>query len=345
MFWIEGIVRNPGGFNLETILPQAIREKLPLQFLRQPIKLKLTKKFRERITSDCVQWVRTDARPFLECLGIEASAPKDGQAVFRLVEGDRQYLIPASVFIAGMMKPIQHIQKFLFKPQGLESFCTPLLEDGTPKVGIHLPCRAVFGRATTFAGLAPTYSWIHCFPSANAMWASVYQAACDGRLDVALPNARITMRVHGVKSDNFHLVTEMSITKLEALEQPFEFATNHTRHIVMHESAGLDWQTLNHPKNTLPAREKEWRLSESEWQAISLLLLRRGSAKYDLREIVDLILVKFGTGCPWRKLEFGNLNFSIVQNTYHTLQKNGNWQKIEKTLTESRAGGDASRPT
>ena len=339
MFWIDGIGRNADGFNLEIILPKAVREKLPLQFLRHPLKLKLTKKSRERITTDCVHWSRTDARPFLQCLGIEASASNDGQAVFRLVDGEKQYLIPASVFIAGVMRSIQHIQKFLFKPQGLESFCTPLLDNDNPKVATHLPTRSVFGLRTVPTGLLATYSWMHCFPSANAMWASVYHAACIGRLDIALPDARIIMTVQSVKSDNFHLVTELCITKLEALEQPFGFAANHNRHIVMHESAGLDWQTLKHPKNVLPARETEWRLSDPEWLAISSLLFRRDSAKFDLREIIDLILIKFGTGCSWRKLEFGNLNFSIVQNTYHTLQKNGKWQKIEKTLTESRARG------
>lgn len=339
MFWIEGIGRDAQGFNLETINPQPFRETLALKFLCQPLKLKLTKKFRARITTDCGQWIRTDATPFWKHLGIEASFPKDGQAVFRLVDGDRHYIIPTSVFITGMMRPIQHIQKFLFKPQGLESFCTPLLEEGTPKVATHLPMESVFGRRTIPSGLLATYSWMNCFPSANAMWASVYHAACVGRLDIALPDARITMRVQSVKSDNFHLVTELCITKLEALEQPFGFAANHTRHIVMHESAMLDWQALNHPKNSLPAREKEWRLSDSEWLAISSLFLKRDSAKFDLRDIVDLILVKLGTGCPWRKLEFGNLNFSIVQNTYRTLQKNGKWQKVERILTESREGG------
>lgn len=343
MYWIEGIGRDANGFTLEAIFPQAIRKVQALAHLSQP--LKLTGKSHTRITTDCTKWSREEAKPFWQYIGIESSKPKLGQAVFQLIEGDKHYLIPVSVFITAVMRPIQHIHKFLFKPQGLDSFSTPLLDSNTPKIGIHLPSYSVFGYRTVPSGLMATYSWIHCFPSANAMWASVYQAACDGRLDVALPNARMTMRVQSIKSDNFHLVTELCITKLVALEQPFGFASNHTRHIVMHESAGLDWQALNHPKNTLPAREKEWRLSESEWHAISSLFPRRGSAKYDLREIVDLILVKFGTGCPWRKLEFGNLNFSIVQNTYHTLQKNGNWQKIEKTLTESRAGGDEGRQT
>ena len=336
MFWIEGVGRDSEGFVLKTIAPDKGRQAQALQQLSVP--LKFGRASRIRVTTDCATWTRDSGQAFWRELGIEAKQPHDGQAVFRFTVEGKPYLVPASVFIAAMMRPIKRIQAFLFKPQGLESFCTPLLDGESPNVGLHLSAATLFGsQHLTPTGLLATYSWIHCFPSAHAMYSSVYLAACNGRLDVTLPRARLTMTLRSVKAGKMRLVTDLLITKLEALEAPYEFAANHARHIVMHESAELDWKTLHRPVSTIPARDGEWHLSETEWQTIEPLFGERGETKFSMRDIIDRILVKFGTGKAWRKLDFGELNFPIIQATYQRLTKRGHWQTLAATLTALRS--------
>ena len=287
MFWIEGVGRNSEGFVLQTIAPDKGRQTQAMQQLSVP--LELGRASRIRVTTDCATWTRDSGQAFWRELGIEAKRPHDGQGVFRFTVEGKHYLVPASVFIAAMMRPVKRIQACLFKPQGLESFCTPLLENESPSVGLHLSPTMLFGsQHLAPTGLLATYSWMHCFPSARAMYSSVYLAACNGRLDVTLPRACLTITLRSVKAGGIRLVTDLLITKLEALEAPYAFASNHSRHIVMHESAELDWKTLHQPVSTIPARDGEWHLSETEWQAIEPLLGERGETKFSMRDIIDL---------------------------------------------------------
>jgi hypothetical protein len=335
MFWIEGIGRDAEGFVLETLSPHQGRHTQVLRQLSQSIKFGQTSRI--RITTDCAHWHRESGQAFWRQLGIEALKPKDGQGVFRFLDGGKPYLVPASVFLASMMRPIQHIQSFLFKPQGLESFCMPLLGGETEKIGLYLPPAKVYGsNRQPPQGLLATYDWMHCFPSAHAMWSSVYPAACNGRLDVALPQARLTVILHYVKNEGIRLVTEMTIVKLESLETPFDFAAGHLREFVLHDSTALDWQILHRPACAIQPRGREWRLSDTEWQMLEPLFAGRTRKKYHLRDIIDLILIKFGTGQAWRKLSFGELNFPIVQATYQSMKKTGQWDVLEELLQRAR---------
>jgi len=69
-------------------------------------------------------------------------------------------------------------------------------------------------------------------------------------------------------------------------------------------------------------------VSESEWQAIEPMFDGRSEKKHSLRDIINLILFKLGTGQAWRKLDFGELNFPIVQATYQRMTKLGQWQTL-----------------
>ena len=337
MDWIEGIGRNAEGFVLETVAPRKRRATRPLKNLGEP--LELGRAQRCRLTTDCASWFRETGQVFWKQLGIDQSRPKDGHTIFRFTDDGKHYLLPASIFIAAMMRPIQHIQHFLFKPQGLELFSIPLPDSAPPSVGLLLPPYKIFGYQNQPSnGLLANYSWFHCFPSAYAMWSSVYLAACQGRLDVALPKARLTITLHSVKAGDYRLVTRMLVTTLEAQEEPFPFAANHTTHIPMHESSELDWTVLHQPTSSIPPHpDQTWRLSDLEWQAISPLFAGREQTRHALRDILDLILVKFGTGQAWRKLDFGTLNFSIVQQTYRKLSNHGTWQRIAGVLMRMRA--------
>lgn len=340
MFWIEGISRSPSGFALDTFLADGTRSQHPLTGLTSPQIVGRT--VRKRITTDCRDWSSHSAKPFWEFSGIQGQSPRDAHTVFEVINDGKRFLIPASVLIAAMMRPIKVMQAFLFAPQGLDSFCVPVFDEVQPRVGLHLPRHKVFGNnARLSSGLLASYSWMHCFPSARAMWDSVYSGALSGLLDIALPRASITMTLHSVNWLDYQLVTDLVIMSLRANEQSFGFAGKHPHEIFFHDSASLDWKTGHHPTCTIPARGEEWLLSDREWSQISTSIHTSHRVKFDLRKIIDLILQKFGTGQSWQKLNFEGLNYPIVQATYQRMQKDGRWQTIESLLLASRGASNS----
>lgn len=336
MFWIEGVARSTSGLILETITPSVGREHRDTRELWQL--LNLAEATTIQVTTSCAKWQRESGKPFWEKLDIQDQNPKDCQGIFSIAVGATPYLIPASVLIQAMMRPLQKIHQFLFKPQGLESFCTPLLGTDKPNLGINLSTRELFDghnrMPTWFTGV---YSWMSCFPSANRMWASVYNSANCGRLDIELPQALLTMALTSVKHGEVNLVTKILISSIEADEPPFTFASKHTSKIELLSTSKPNQRAINQHRFEILPRGEVWQLSDKEWHAISVAMPHSNGNKYAMREIIDLILVKLGTGCPWRRLHFGNLNFPIVQNTYHRLTKNGNWEKVKETLNMMRA--------
>ncbi len=337
MFWIEGVTRTFSGLVLETVTQHRGRTIQDTKQLAQ--KLAFSGSTKIRVRTDFAGWKRESGSLFWEKLGIQDLKPKDNQGVFRVDVGDERYLIPASVFIQAMMRPLQKIHHFLFKPQGLEIFCTPILDDDIPKLGLNLSMRELFdGHNKLPNWFSETYSWMSCFPSANNMWASVYQSAIGGRLDIVLPKSSVTMTITSTKHRNMRLVTDILIWNLAASEEPFAFALNHSKNIDLFRHVKSTSPPKNPQEIHITARENIWKLSNEEWQAISPLVMHKQGTKYDMREIINLILYKHGSGCPWRKLPFGNLNFPIVQNTYHRLTKNGNWAKAGEILNAIRAG-------
>ncbi len=331
--WIQGIARGDQGFALNTVFPTSTCLH-PLQQLSA--KLPGTTR-RKRITTDCRSWQRHSAAPFWDYLGIRPE--HDNHAVFELVDENQQYLIPASVFITAVMRPIKTMQAFLFHPQGLDLMCVPLLGGDKPTVGFHEPEYITLGgqrsrHENVLAGL----SWMHCFPSARAMWGSVFKEAQDEKLALTLPAATMTMILHSVKHGNYRLVTGITLVSLSANEQPYDFAVGHPTELVLHDSAGLDWSVAHNPPKTLNSRNGEWHLSDKEWHNVETLLPPiRTTAKYDRRAILDLIVTKIGSGTPWRCLDFGPLNFNLVQATYRSLSRSGHWRSIENLINEMRA--------
>ena len=335
MFWIDGITRTPSGLVLDTLSPNAPRLQRPLHDLAVGPKVRQTR--RARITTHCLDWKITSAAPFWQWLGIPAGVPRDAQTIFEIVD-DRHYLVPASVLIASLMRPIKHVQAFLFRPQGLDVLCTPILDGASPTVGLHLPLHRVFGSgARPPAGLLASYAWMHCFPSARAMWDSVFIGGAEGILTVAPPNAKMQMILHSVTCQGYELVTEAVIMWLEPTEAPFEFAGSYPPRIALHDNAAIN-DSMRYPSGgAVPPRGSGWALSDAEWTALQNVLPQRARVRFELRDIIDVILTKLGTGQAWRKVDCGALNSAVVQGTYQRMNKDGRWRAVETLLSSYRA--------
>lgn len=335
MAWIEGLTRTPDGFALETISTNGDRRLQPLSALSSRIRAGETR--RSRIQTDCTEWRTASAAPFWELLGLCDRSPVERHTVFEVRTANARYLIPASVLIGALVRPIQHMQNFLFRPQGLESFSTPLLGGERPRVGLHLPEYRIFGSGKRpSAGLFASYSWMHCFPSARAMWASVYAAANRGSLSLSLPAASLSITLHSLPWRDSLLVMDAVVMSVTASEAPFAFAQDHPRQIAFHDGATLDWAACRTAVCSIPPRDGDWSLSDEEWEAINAMLAPRARRKHALRDILDVIFTKLGTGIAWNRIDYGALTRPIAQVTYQEMRTDGRWDAIEALLSEMR---------
>lgn len=335
MHWIEGISRTTGGFVLDTIAENGDRDRHSLSALSH---LDVSdRRSRKRVVTDCRTWTRRSADPFWDRFALHGNQPRDDHGVFQFDVEGQPYLLPVAVLLAAAVRPIRLMQAFLFRPQGLEYFSTPIIENCRPGIELHLPQSQVFGYNNQLpSSLIATYSWMHSFPSARKMWDSVYLAALTGRLDLAPPLATLTMALRSQEWKGFRLITEATIVSVETHEAPFAFAEGHPCRVHFHDSAGVDWATAHHPVNTTPPGPDGWKLTDAEWKLLAAIVKPAPRAKHDLREIINLILEKLATDQPWRALEFGRLNFSIVQGTYRRLKADGRWKELESLLIQCR---------
>lgn len=342
MYWIEGLTQTPFGFELQAVHQNGARTLEKLDGLSNKVTTGRTS--RTKMTTDFGTWSKCSGLPFWEYLEIDGYGPNDGHHVFKVNHENTVFLIPAAVLIGAMIRPIKHIHPFLFRPHGLAQMSVPLLDDSAPKVGFFLPVHRVTGTECAVTnGLLASYSWMHCFPSAHSMWDSVFHEAKNGLLNIQLPKANISTNLHSVAWKDVQLVTNMVITNLHAEEAPFDFASGHSRDIIFHQSSALDWAHEHRPKKALPDKDGVWSISDTEWSQLAPKLQKGKPRKHNLRLIVDLILEKLGTQTPWSKLNFMDLNKSIVLITYQRMQQDGRWSIIEETLRSSR-GQYASQP-
>ena len=133
------------------------------------------------------------------------------------------------------------------------------------------------------------------------MWDSVYAAALDGWLDITTPEGNLTMTLHSVAHGAYRLVTSMVILPDHNRRATFRFY-NHPQTVVLHAGAGIiDWSVAHHPASGVaPRHDGEWSLSDDEWSNLLVSIKIPPRPKFDSRRIIDKILIKLGTGKPWK---------------------------------------------
>jgi hypothetical protein len=228
---------------------------------------------------------------------------------------------------------------FLFKPHGLAAVCTPLTNADQPTVGAHYGVGRIFGSHPP-AGILAAYSWMHCFPSANAMWNSVYQAALAGHLDVALPKVKAWIKLHSVQVGKRRLVTSVVASRLEVLEDPFPFADGHTKTIQILPIAGAMPRHKVAPPLFL-AREREWALSDREWDAVASIFEGKREISDSLRGALDVVVEKYGAGVPWSVLP-SDVHQCSPRNLHAYMIKRNLWGKFVSTVNMMRTADAAN---
>ncbi len=252
-----------------------------------------------------------------------------------------RFVVPALALLRAMFRPNCDALPLLFRPQSLEDMCT---YTGPGPHG-HIALLGGFrnpNNARERVSIKEPLSWMYCFPSARAMWASAFNASHEGRLALNLPQASARMVLHGrMHAQNFY-VTRLAFVSVTAQEDPFEFASDHTRAIcfhVMDEAMSSGFKRNKTRDDSIGLRDGEHALSDEEWQMVKPIVVRGGSGfKYDPRAIVDGVLAKQCQGTSWTETVYPRgIDHKTACIAFCRWQKNGRWPSVLEVLSESRA--------
>lgn len=268
-----------------------------------------------------------------------------GQAFYAFEVDGIRYILPAAVLMCAMFRPFHGIAKYLFAPQGLDNLCMPHGNIEKPGLMFFVPPRKATGMQTDKAqGITNSLSWMHCFPSARQMWASVLEHAKEGRLDVTLPTGEIEYlgQGHTLASGDI-LILELRIRLLDTIEEPFEPFSLHTRTIeferILHKREDPRLKRNYSKDPTIPLRNGDWTLTDEEWAAVKgLLVLRaRNDDPNQPRRFLNLQLHKLSQGLSWPMVTDSTAEQMACRNNLERVKADGRWEALIAKLTELRA--------
>lgn len=296
--------------------------------------------------------VKTDLRTWKPCSFEEYSyaigrpIPGGSQhAAWSFFDGSARFVVPCLALLRELAKPMKHLLPHMFRPQSLDDVCV-LDASVTP------PTASVLGalrlrRDRQSDGLEQRLLWLTCFPSARLAWASVYQAARQGRIDIALPHASLDMAVSYVKHGNNHYVVRLGLCAVEAHEEPFPFASGAPVQYVLvderkREAPRLECRAkaTNQPKLRMDVpvhADGTLSVTDAEWEVLQTVLPMTRRKNCNPRSSVDAILSKLANGTPWIEVKYpGTDRPAHVHSVFRRWQASGRWDEVLRVLERTR---------
>ena len=167
----------------------------------------------------------------------------------------------------------------MFQPHALDLVCTFI--NGAPRPTKPWPRAGTSVGSQQFVG---AMTWMHCFPSARRAAHSIYDRAREGWLDFDLPQAAVELVLSGRARGQEFLVTQLTVSSIEAEEEPFPFAVDAGRRIYMRAASRFaEPPTLDLNSQAFSLSNEELRLmapliagagvlGHTPWDALSSLL-------------------------------------------------------------------------
>lgn len=273
-----------------------------------------------------------------------------GQPVYAFSSSVGRLLIPAQLIVLAAVGQRQ-LRMELLSPEGPSSLMTVVIGDG----GLRMeptPCRNR-GYDLQPRWNAPRLEWIQCYPSARAAWSSVYANALQGRLDISPIAARCSAKVRGILTgDGTVFVTSLKLVEVFPEEQPFEFALGFAATSFLFNSK---LRAVRPKGGNGRARRKDVALEHVPWSgamsavqwsciepllAVHLKLDQPGvrKRKYELRQLVDVMLAKTIAGVPWPQAHPDPKYVHAAIELFYRLTKAGVWDEVVATLINECRG-------
>lgn len=345
MQWIEEVIWAGGGYSLKVSSQEGVRSEISINKLADVIQVQETENLKIRGGTDFKEWRSLDSQEVAELRStLGFSDGPTGQEFFEFSDEDRRFVIPAAVLMCGVFRPFHGISRYLFSPQGLENLCIPDLNVATPELLFFVSARGATGmQPDKAAGILNSLSWLHCFPSAKAMWDSLLVNARTGRLTTILPTGSFSFYGRGIRVAEKLLITQLNLRLLETTESPYPCFSNHTRAIEFERVLHKANQEAGHKHlptkvTSLPSRHGVYTLSDDEWSAVSLAMDKPATGRryHPLRTVIDAILHKLGTGLTWEEASPVQLDNTLARKTFARMRKNGRWEMLLDLLQRHR---------
>lgn len=295
-----------------------------------------TSRHARQVTTDLRTWRSVDFSDYARGVGFEVAAGTQHTA-WEFFSGQTRFVVPALALLRAMVRPNRSLFPKLFKPQSLDDICS------------FDSCSALGGVSMIATGLGDSrvkhqpqmvlpISWFYCFPSARQAWASVYRGATDGLLDFQLPKAIVSFRVRSRREKWVSYVTSMTTISIEAVEEPFPFASNCPRHILASARSRIPRGKNKSAPAVRPVDTGFEPLTDDEWLAIEPILRRsKGAIPTGTRDLFDALAWKLSEDRSWKEVaERLGCGQSWAATTLSRWKADGRWSEVEHRLKVMR---------
>lgn len=276
--------------------------------------------------TDLGSWRPVAANEWLAGLGVNAPSEGIDHLVWRGMLGSTEVVVPAIALMQALLRPMTYVLVNMFAPQALDGICKVVEGKPVPNVS----WRGVREKVDTAAFIGPM-TWMHCFPAARRMAASIYEYACQGVLGWNLAPARLVASMHGRRRGDVLYVTKVFVSEIQTDETPFEFATG-----IGERFATRSWEQLWPEARQMPLRDGSHSLSDDEWAEVEQLIPHRVSKtrKYSHRAVIDEILLNL---CPGSTTgTSGQVPRQSVRGYRQVWRARGQWDAVEAKIREMR---------
>lgn len=286
----------------------------------------------------------TDASAYLAALGLPRECRR-AHEVYCLEQEGRCLHIPTAVLLSAFISRLAHVGDGLLRAGSLDQTVGALVRDD--KVDLEYHWRGGLAAAGREPEVHKRFLWLTCFPSARRLWNSIYLHACEGRLGMTPPNARISGKAYTFRrADGACFVSRIAIHEIEPLEKPLPFAEG-VAELAYRFDAKRSASAANIRSHLDQAEGKRqgdispgpdgWALTDDEWREIVSHLKSLGRrCPSTARAHLDVSLHKHGTGTKWADISGRS---SSNSGAYSRWLVDGRWDEVKTVLRRLRQCG------
>ena len=329
MEWIEGVEHQIGqwGIVVSDGSSAANRWYPARELARRELPADSTS--RRKAITDFANWTESSASEYLAIFG-DSQSRGSKHRVFTFGADGITYLVPTSVMLKALFRPLNHLAPWLFHPMGLELASAPVTEGADFAAKLTLP--AILAKPYQSACLHNIFSWIWAFPSARGMWESIYLHALQKTLAINLPIGTLSAVFRGKLAEGkTFAVTEMCVIQITTSE-----SSNLLREEQTHVFRLRGKSTSNGKIPKLDDVERHLievlkynrtPISDHEWRRIEPLLrpTKTSPFKHDPRLTFESALAKITSGTPWKHMAYSSGTWNEARTTYCRWKKRGEW--------------------
>jgi hypothetical protein len=278
------------------------------------------------ITLDLSKFEPTCFSEYASNLGYRSDGDFNHQT-WAAVVGKQRFVIPALVLLRGLFCSCPTIWPTLFAPSSSNSCFLEALE-------------VMLAEPSELKMALPVLSWIHCHPSAKAMWASIPAFAANAKIGLQLPAADFHVVAYGHFLGRNLYVRHIQILSIRAKEAPYAFAPHSRRTILVDTQKKIfpDGMSEDLPLRAAPDGRLE--LSDEEWSVISSMLEGPNYKKLqrDLsRRFLNALIRRAVLGMSLNAVATSEgVKTTTLQQALVRWRRDGRWEQIVRYLDDVR---------